>query len=109
MAYQLPPNPNNDDPWLVRLMSEIGNIKLILERVMPRSEIEAADAKRVLHETYLADMRGVYERLTRLEGGSGRLIAWLGAIFGGIGCLGTLLSMMGIIFTIIWTIAQHAH
>lgn len=108
MATMLPTNPHDDDPWVMRLMAEINNIKLMIERVMPRAEIEAADAKRVLYETYQADMRGINERFARIEGGSGRFIAWIGAISGGIGCLVSIgmliLTAIGVALTIALTL-----
>lgn len=109
MAYQMPP-VDKDEPWYVRLMQEIAQLRLLIQnvdaKITPRADIEAGDKQRVSLELYSADLRNINERLARLEGGSGRIIAWLGVIFGGVGCLGTLASMSGIIFTIIWTLTH---
>lgn len=110
MATMLP-DVHDDDPWLVRLMREIDQVRLLIERVdskiMPRSEIEAADAKRVLDETYKADMRAINDRFARIEGGSGRFIAWIGVIFGGMGCLGTIITALASAAGIIIALAHH--
>lgn len=71
---------------------------------MQRAEIEAADSRRVLVETYVSDQRSIGERLARLEGGPLRILAYLGA---GTGCLGILISVVGVLFGVITWIALH--
>jgi hypothetical protein len=71
---------------------------------MRRSEIEAADNRRVLAETYLADQHAVAERLGRLEGSPVRQLSYIGA---GVGCFATLISMSGLLFGIISWLALH--
>lgn len=45
--------------------------------MMPRAEIEAADARRVSVDTFDATMKGITLRLDRLENASARVLAWV--------------------------------
>lgn len=72
------------------LREEVQAVRVLIATMMPRAEVEAADAKRVHVEAYASDQREVNARLTRLEASPTRMIGYIG---GATGCLGVLMSM----------------
>lgn len=79
--------------------------------IMSRAEITAADDRRVSIESFTAHVAADEMRLARLENGPQRSLGWISLavsiIIGGGGCLGGMVAILGTIFGIIWTIAQH--
>lgn len=92
-----------------RLEEQIVQLKVSLEtfmaRTMGRAEIEAEIISRVAQDTYQSDMKAMNDRLTRMESGPQRALAWLGAVTG---CLGILIGGTGVLATVIfWLVANY--
>lgn len=113
MSVYKPPSEMEptEQHWYLSLMSEINGVKLLAETIkgmiVPRVDIEAGDRMRVLAETYQSDMRGFNERMTRLEAGPGRFIAWMSLIISGAGCLAVLTVGLFTILGVLYTILHH--
>lgn len=86
------------------LREEVQSVRVLVASMMPRAEVEAADARRVAVESYVSDQREVNARLMRLEASPTRFLAWLS---GGIGCLGVLVSVTSVSVFILEFILTH--
>ncbi len=73
-------------------------LDMLIDRVaamMPRAEVET---RYVSREGYDGALLGIRERLIRLEGGSQKLLSYIAVATG---CLGTLISALGISATVV--------
>src|SRR5579859_6467550 len=90
------------------LYAEITEIKVAVQRIessmIGRTEFESDLSRRLSVETYISDQRGMNERLTRLESGPMRGLAWLGAATG---CAGIMVAVLSVIVTVIALILSH--
>ncbi len=81
---------------------ELTRLVLRMEgNMMPRAEVYAEDAKRVLNESYSANHQALIERVTKLESGPQRLLGYIGAATG---CLSAAIVLLGIVGSILATI-----
>lgn len=91
------------------------NVLKLAGSIMPRSEIEAADARRVSLERFEGEMGGVRERLTKVESGPQRLLGWISLfVSAGIGCMsllltgiGSMLVLLGLVATVLIALIPH--
>ena len=86
------------------LSVKVESVNVMVAGMMPRAEVDAEIARRVSVETYASDQREIAARLNRLEASPMRLLSWLGA---GVGCLGTLISVVSVAFFILSFILTH--
>jgi len=69
------------------------NVLTLKGQMMPRAEIEAADARRVSLERFESEMSGVRDRLGKVESGPQRLLGWISLFVSAtIGCLSLLIG-----------------
>ena len=80
------------------------NVLTLKGSIMPRAEIETADGRRVSLERFEGEMLGVRDRLAKLEGGSQKALAWIGA---GVGCLSAVFTALGVTAAIVIAIVPH--
>lgn len=91
------------------------NVLTLKGQIMPRAEIEAADARRVSLERFEGEMSGVRERLTKVESGPQRLLGWISLfVSAGIGCMsllltgiGSMLVLLGLVATVLIALIPH--
>ena len=91
------------------------NVLTLKGQIMPRAEIEAADARRVSLERFEGEMGGVRERLTKVESGPQRLLGWISLfVSAGIGCMsllltgiGSMLVLLGLVATVLIALIPH--
>jgi len=82
---------------------ELTRLALRIEgNMMPRAEVYAEDAKRVSTEAYSVAHQALLDRVTRLESGPQRLLGYIGAATG---CLSAAIVLLGIVGSILVTIA----
>lgn len=73
-----------------------------MEASMPsRADVEAASRTRLDISTYTAAHQALTDRITRLESGPQRLVAWISLLMsGGIGCLMALIAGLALLVSI---------
>jgi hypothetical protein len=90
------------------LYAEITEIMVAVQRIessmIGRSEYDSDLSRRLSVETYISDQRGMNERLTRLESGPMRGLAWMGAATG---CAGVMIACISVIVTVVALILSH--
>ena len=80
------------------------NLLKLQGQMMPRAEIEAADGRRVSLERFEGETAGIRDRLSKLEGGPQKALAWIGA---GVGCLSAVFTALGVTAAIVIAIVPH--
>ena len=80
-------------------LDELTRLVLRIEgNMMPRAEVYGEDAKRVLVETYNAAHQALTDRITKLESGPQRFLAYFGAATG---CLSVAVAVVGLIIVVL--------
>lgn len=97
-----------DGAWRERVEDKINNIQVQVAKLgetqVTGAEVEAKVNTRVSLDAYTGDMRGVNDRLARMEASPQKLLAWVGI---GTGCLGVILSFVAVVFGIITWVITH--
>lgn len=73
-------------------------------QITSRAEIIAEDNKRVSLERFEGEMLGIRDRLSKLESGPQKMLAWIGA---GVGCMSAVFTALGVTAAIVIAIVPH--